>query len=201
MTRSILIAGVGGQGIILAGKVISNALLKSGYDVKMSELHGMSQRGGSVTSQIRFGKKTHTPLIEKGDADILLAFEKLEALRYIDYLSQDGTLILNDFEIPPMSTIVGGQTYPGEEMFDELNDKVESLVVLDAAEIAKENGNIRAQNIVLVGALVKALDLGKDIFEETIREVVPERFLEVNLKSLNSGWSIAKANEPKLVKA
>lgn len=187
MTKNILIAGVGGQGIILAGKVISNGLLKSGYDVKMSELHGMSQRGGSVISQIRFGKKAYTPLIEKGEADVILAFEKLEALRYVDYLSEDGILILNDLKIEPASTMAGKEAYPGEDMFDDLKEKVKSTVVIDASKIAEENGNLRTQNIVLVGALVKALDLDKDIFEETIREVVPERFLDVNLKSFNSG--------------
>lgn len=201
MTQSILIVGVGGQGIILAGKIISTALLKSGYDVKMSEIHGMSQRGGSVTSQIRFGKKAYTPLIEKGDADIILAFEKLEGLRYIEYLRAQGAMILNDFEIPPVSTLRGDQAYPGEELFHDLEDEIESLVVLDATKIAMDNGNIRTQNIVLVGALAKMLNLDKEIFEETIKEIVPERFLEVNLKSFNSGWDLARTNKPELAKA
>ena len=195
MTRSILIVGVGGQGIILAGKVISTGLLKSGYDVKMSEIHGMSQRGGSVTSQIRFGERAYTPLIEKGDADIILSFEKLEALRYVEYLKEDGSMVLNDFEIPPVSTIRGDQAYPGQEIFNQLKEKVETLVVLDATEIAKTNGNVKSQNIVLVGALVKMLDLDKDIFIETMKELIPERFLEINLKSFNSGWDLAVKNE------
>lgn len=195
MTRSILIVGVGGQGIILAGKIISTGLLKSGYDVMMSEIHGMSQRGGSVTSQIRFGEKVYTPLIEKGDADIILSFEKLEALRYVEYLKEDGSMVLNDFEIAPVSTIRGDQAYPGQELFNELKEKVETLVVLDATEIAKENGNVKSQNIVLVGALVKMLDLDKDMFIETMKELIPERFLEINLKSFNSGWDLAVKNK------
>lgn len=191
MTQSILLVGVGGQGTILAGKILSSGLLKSGYDVKMAEIHGMSQRGGSVTSQIRFGEKVHTPLIEKGNGDIILAFEKLEALRYVDFLKGEGSMIVNDFEIPPVSTIRGDQEYPGQELFDELKEKVDNLVMLDATKIAIENGNARSQNIVLVGALVKILDLDKKIFIETIEEIIPERFLEVNLKSFNSGWELA----------
>lgn len=195
MAQSILIVGVGGQGIILAGKVISTALLKSGYDVKMSEIHGMSQRGGSVTSQIRFGKKAYTPLIEKGDADIILSFEKLEALRYVEYLKEDGSMVLNDFEIPPVSTIRGDQDYPGQDSFESLKQKVKTLVVLDANKIAEENGNIKSQNIVLVGALVKILNLDREVFLETMKELIPEKFLEVNLKSFNTGWDLAVKDE------
>lgn len=190
MTKSIFITGVGGQGTILAGKVISNALVKSGFDVKMSELHGMSQRGGSVTSQIRFGDKVYTPIIEKGKADVLLAFEKLEAMRNIAYLSKDGTLIVNDFQLPPLQTIVGKQKYPSKEMFEDLKNKVQSLKIINAAEIAKRNGNIRTQNIVLVGCLIKVLNLDKSIFEETIKEIVSEKFVKVNLKSLDDGYNI-----------
>lgn len=195
MTQSILIVGVGGQGIILAGKIISTALLKSDFDVKMSEIHGMSQRGGSVTSQIRFGKKAHTPLIEKGDADIILAFEKLEALRYIEYLKKEGAMIVNDCEIPPVTTLRGDEGYPDQEIFEQLEDRVDSLIVLDSTKIAEQSGNIRTQNIVLVGALVKLLNLNRETFEDTIKEIVPEKYLEVNLRSFNSGWSLAETNK------
>ena len=119
MTKSILLVGVGGQGTILASKILTNGLMEAGYDVKMSEIHGMSQRGGSVSSQVRYGEKVMSPVIEKGQADIIVSFEKMEALRALDYLKKDGTLVVNDVEIPSMSVITGDETYP-DDVLDEI---------------------------------------------------------------------------------
>ena len=156
--KSILFIGVGGQGTILASKILSEGLLRNGYDVKMSEVHGMAQRGGSVTTQVRFGEKVYSPLIEKGKADAIVSFEKSEALRALPYLKEGGHLIVNDYEIHPVPVLIGQEKYP-EGVDIVLKNTVENTVIVKAAEIAKELGNIKAQNVVLLGALLKALDI------------------------------------------
>jgi indolepyruvate ferredoxin oxidoreductase, beta subunit len=184
--KSILFVGVGGQGTILASKLLSEGLMKYGYDVKMSEVHGMAQRGGSVTTQVRFGNKVYSPLIEKGDADAIVSFEKSEAARYIPYLKKGGHLIVNDYEIHPVTVLIGKDKYP-ENLSEKLKASIENTIILDAAKIAEELGNIKAQNIVLIGALIKALKLDNINWNEAIESIVPSKAIEINKKALSAG--------------
>lgn len=184
--KSILFVGVGGQGTILASKVLTEGLLKYGYDVKMSEVHGMAQRGGSVSTQVRFGKKVYSPLIEKGDADVIVSFEKSEAARWISYLKKDGYLVVNDYEIYPVPVLIGQEKYP-ENVNEKLKQTVKNTIVVDAAKIAEELGNIKAQNVVLLGALIKALNLENIDWNSVLETVVPPKALELNKKALQNG--------------
>lgn len=184
--KSVLFVGVGGQGTILASKILTEGLLKYGHDVKMSEVHGMAQRGGSVTTQVRFGEKVYSPLIEKGTADVIVSFEKSEAARWLPYLKKDGYIIVNDYEIYPVPVLIGQEKYP-EEVNERLKAEVENTVILNAAHIAEELGNIKAQNVVLLGALLKVLSL-KDInWDKILEEVVPPKAIELNKKALKKG--------------
>lgn len=189
MTKSILFVGVGGQGIILASKILTEGLVKFGHDVKMSEVHGMAQRGGSVTTQVRFGEKVYSPLIGVGEADVVVAFEKLEAARWISYLKEGGSVVVNDYEIHPMTVQVGKEVYP-TDVLQKLQDKVKAVTVFNAAEIAKNLGNIKAQNIVLLGALIKALGLEDLDWNQVIRENLPEKMHELNIAAIKAGMNI-----------
>lgn len=184
--KSIILVGVGGQGAILVSKVLTKGLIKAGYDVKMSEVHGMSQRGGSVSTQVRFGSKVYSPIIGKGQADILVAFEKMEAVRYSDFLKPSGTAVINDYEIVPMNVAAGEEKYP-EGIIEEMQNAF-NTVVLDAAKIALDLGNSKCMNIVLFGAMVKALGLDNINWEETLKETLPEKILEINLKAFKAGY-------------
>jgi indolepyruvate ferredoxin oxidoreductase beta subunit len=184
---NIMIVGVGGQGTLLASRLLGSVAQKQDYDVKVSEVHGMSQRGGSVVTYVKMGRKVYSPIIEKGEADFLLAFEKLEALRWIDYLKKEGTLILNDQEIDPMPVITGNAAYP-EGIIEKLQAAGVSVRCIDALEKARECGNIKAVNIVLIGLLARTSSIPKEIWLKSIEEVVPQRFLEVNIKAFNSGY-------------
>ena len=183
--KNILLCGVGGQGTILASKILSEALVEAGYDVKMSEIHGMSQRGGSVTTQVRYGDRVYSPIIGKGSADILVAFEAMEALRYLGELNPKGQVVVNDFKMQTATTITGQQDYPEDSI-----DRVRSLAdtkVLNAAKIAEELGNSRAMNIVLLGALVKLMNLQELNWEGAIAACVKPAFIELNKKALEAG--------------
>jgi len=183
--KNILLCGVGGQGTILASKILSEALVEAGYDVKMSEIHGMSQRGGSVTTQVRYGDRVYSPIIGKGSADILVAFEAMEALRYLGELNPKGQVVVNDFKMQTATTITGQQDYPEDSI-----DRVRSLAdtkVLNAAKIAEELGNSRAMNIVLLGALVKLMNLQELNWEGAIAACVKPAFVELNKKALEAG--------------
>lgn len=184
--KSILFVGVGGQGTILASKLLSEGLMKAGYDVKMSEVHGMAQRGGSVTTQVRFGEKVYSPIIEKGKADVIVSFEKSEAARYVSYLKKGGHLIVNDYEIHPVTVLIGKEKYP-DNVNEALKALVDNTIILDAAKIAEELGNIKAQNVVLLGALIKALGLENLNWKEAIENVVPSKAIELNIKALFKG--------------
>lgn len=184
--KSILFVGVGGQGTILASKVLTEGLLKAGYDVKMSEVHGMAQRGGSVTTQVRFGRKVYSPLIGRGEADAIVAFEKSEAARWISYLKKDGYLIVNNQEIHPVTVLIGNDKYP-EEVNAKLSEVIKNTLIVDAAKIAEELGNAKAQNIVLLGTLVKALRLLEINWDEVIEESVPVRVVELNKAAFKRG--------------
>lgn len=185
-TKSILFIGVGGQGTILASKILSEGLLRYGYDVKMSEVHGMAQRGGSVTTQVRFGETVHSPLVEIGKADAIVAFEKSEALRALNYLKKDGYLIVNDYEIHPVPVLIGAEKYP-EGVEEALKAQVENTVMVKAAEIAQNIGNIKAQNVVLLGALIKALNIEDVEWNEVMKTLVPPKAIELNEKALEAG--------------
>ena len=192
MVKSILFVGVGGQGIILASKILTQGLIKFGYDVKMSEVHGMAQRGGSVTTQVRYGERVYSPLIGDGEADVIVAFEKIEAVRYLKYLKEGGSLVVNDYEIYSLPILIGAEQYP-ENIIKKLQESVPKTKALKAAEIAEGLGNIKAQNIVMLGALIKALGLENMDWDSVVKENVPEKFYSLNVKALKSGiatWDI-----------
>ena len=183
--KNIIICGVGGQGIILASDVLCRAAFLAGYDVKKSEVHGMAQRGGSVITHVRFGEKVHSPLIEQGTCHYMLAFEKLEALRYTDYLRKDGQVIVDNREIPPMSVLVGNAKYP-VDIERKLRD-FGTVHLIDAMNIAAELGNLRVVNIILLGVLSKFLDLREKCWQDAIVQNVKERFVELNINAFNRG--------------
>ena len=185
MTKSILLVGVGGQGTILASKILTTGLMEAGYDVKMSEIHGMSQRGGSVSSQVRYGEKVMSPVIEKGRADIIVSFEKMEALRALDYLKKDGMLVVNSVEIPSMSVIIGDEVY-AENVVEEINRHVDAIVV-DATKIAGELGNEKAANMVLLGTIIHLMGLEKIDWDAILEANVKPKFVELNKKALRAG--------------
>lgn len=187
--KNILFVGVGGQGIILTSKVLSAALVNAGYDVKMSEVHGMAQRGGSVTTQVRYGDKVYSPIIGKGHADIIVSFEKMEALRMLEYLKKDGIMVVNDHAIPSMPILTGAAEYP-ESIIEELNGRVKTIV-FKAADVARELGNPKTQNIVLLGALIKAIGLEELDWDKAIEQEVKPRFVEINKKALKKGMELA----------
>ena len=189
MGKSLLLVGVGGQGTILVSKILSEGLIDAGYDVKMSEIHGMSQRGGSVTTQIRFGDKVYSPTINKGEADVLVSFEKLEAARYIELLKKDGALIVNEEEMWPLPVLIGAEEYPGGIM-EELNKKIDNVVSVNARKIAEELGEPRSQNIVMLGLMVKSLDLEDIDWKGKIKSFLPEKVHEVNIKAFEKGLSL-----------
>lgn len=187
-TKSIMIVGVGGQGTLLASRILGNAVISEGYDVKVSEVHGMSQRGGSVVTYVRYGEKVYSPVIDKGQADIILAFELLEAYRALPYLKEGGKIIVNDQKINPMPVIIGAAKYP-ESLSDKLSDKADTTVI-DALALAKKAGNIKAVNVVLIGVMAKNTDIEYETWVETIKNTVPEKFLEVNLKAFEYGYNL-----------
>ena len=188
MTKSILMAGVGGQGTILMSKILSEGLIREGYDVKMCEIHGMAQRGGSVTTQIRFGEKVWSTCIGTGEADVLVAFEKAEAMRFLPSLKADGILIANDYEIYSLPVLTGAAVYP-DNISDLLRERVaaEHLHLFNANGIAAELGNERAQNMVLLGTTVKALGLTDIDWPSVICRFLPEKLQALNLKAYEAG--------------
>lgn len=185
-TKNIMIVGVGGQGTLLASKLLGSMLITKGYDVKVSEVHGMSQRGGSVVTYVRYGDKVYSPIIDKGEADFVLSFEMLEAARFTEYLKEDGILLTNTQQINPMPVITGAAQYP-----DNLSDKIKALGVktdaFDALSLANEAGSSKAVNIVLLGRLSKYFDFTEEEWIEAIERSVPEKFLEMNKKAFALG--------------
>jgi len=188
--KNILLVGVGGQGTILASKILSRGLVDAGYDVKMSEVHGMAQRGGSVSTQVRYGEKVYSPIIGLGQADILASFEKMEACRWIDHLKPDGVIVVNNYEIPSVPIQIGKADYP-DGIIDSLENKAKTTV-LDAMGIAKEIGNPKTMNVVLLGALVKAMGITEIDWEEAIRNTVKERFIDINILAFKRGMEMVK---------
>ena len=188
MTKNIMIVGVGGQGTLLASRILGNTVINEGYDVKVSEVHGMSQRGGSVVTYVKYGEKVYSPIIDRGEADIILAFEMLEAYRALPYLKKGGKMIVNDQSMNPMPVIIGAMEYP-ENIKEKLEAKVD-LVTVDALNYAKEAGNIKAVNVVLIGVMAKSTDIPYENWVETIKTTVPPKFLDVNLKAFELGYNL-----------
>ncbi len=183
---SVFITGVGGQGILLASEVLSEVARLSGADVKKSEVHGMAQRGGSVVGHVKFGPQVHSPLIADGEADVILAFEKIEALRHIKALKKGGMVVVNKQEIPPAPVAAGLMDYP-EDAWDRLKKISDTAVMVDGGGLAKEAGTIRAVNIVLLGALSNYLPFSDDLWAEAIKQRVPAKFIDVNMKAFQLG--------------
>ena len=188
MTKNIMIVGVGGQGTLLASRILGNTVINEGYDVKVSEVHGMSQRGGSVVTYVKYGDKVHSPIVDRGEADVILAFELLEAYRALPYLKEGGKIIINNQQIDPMPVITGAAAYP--ENIAEKIAAVCDTTIVDALALAKEAGNIKAVNVILIGVMAKTTDIPYENWVETIKTTVPEKFLEVNLKAFELGYNL-----------
>ena len=187
-TKSVMIVGVGGQGSLLASKLLGRLLMDEGYDVKVSEVHGMSQRGGSVVTYVRFGDKVYSPIITDGEADIIISFEKLEAGRYANYLKKDGKIVVNTQQIDPMPVIIGAAEYP-ENILDELTTKGVSVDALDALSLANEAGSSKAVNIVLMGKASKYFDIPYEKWIAAIENTVAPKFVEMNKKAFDLGYN------------
>ncbi len=188
--KNILIVGVGGQGTILAAKILSEGLVFAGFDVKMSEIHGMAQRGGSVSTQIRYGEKVYSPLISEKTADVILSFEKIEAARWLNYLKPEGYLIINDYEILPVPVLIGSQTYPSD-VDKKIKETVKNCFVIDAFSEAKKLGNTKVQNTLLLAVVIKKLGLEKIDWETVLRSQISEKIAELNIKAFQRGLQLA----------
>ena len=185
---SIMIVGVGGQGTLLASKLLGKLLMEEGYDVKVSEVHGMSQRGGSVVTYVKFGDKVYSPIITDGEADYIVSFEKLEAARYISCLAPKGKIIVNTQEIDPMPVIIGAATYP-ENVLDELTAKGVRVEAMDALSLAEEAGSAKAVNIVLMGRVAKDFGIPYEKWIAAIENTVAPKFIEMNKKAFDLGYN------------
>ena len=183
--KSILLVGVGGQGTILVSKLLTQGLIREGYDVKMSEVHGMAQRGGSVSTQVRYGDKVYSPIIGRGQADVMIAFEKMEAVRYAEFLRPEGVAVINDYEIASMPVAAGMAEYP-QGCVEAMKKNFKTLC-LPAAAIAVELGNAKCMNVVLMGAMVKAFGMTDINWEDILRDNLPPKVLELNLRAFRAG--------------
>lgn len=186
MTKNIMIVGVGGQGSLLASKLLGRLLMNQGNDVKVSEVHGMSQRGGSVVTYVRYGEKVYSPIIDKGQADFIISFEKLEAARWLTYLKKGGKIIVNTQEIDPMPVIIGAAEYPAD-LVNKMKNAGADVDAIDALSLANEAGSSKAVNIVLMGRLSKYFDATEDAWMEALEACVPPKFLELNKKAFMLG--------------
>lgn len=186
MVKNIMIVGVGGQGALLASKTLGQVLLDAGYDVKVSEVHGMSQRGGSVVTYVRYGDKVFSPIVDKGEADFIVSFEMLEAARYVEYLKKNGQIVVNTQQIDPMPVITGAAKYP--EKLDEKMQKMGIKVdAVDCLKLAQQAGTAKSVNIVLMGRLSKYMDFSEDAWLRAIEKLVKPQFLEMNKKAFSLG--------------
>ncbi|HPX12228.1 MAG TPA: indolepyruvate oxidoreductase subunit beta [Syntrophales bacterium] len=184
--RSILIAGVGGQGVLKASDILSAVIIEAGMDVKKSEVHGMAQRGGCVTSHVRYGSRVYSPLARKGDVDLILSFEKLETLRYLDYLKEGGRVIINDLEVYPPSVNMGEAEYP-PNVIDLVADHVDTVEVVDASEKAARLGDPRMVNTILLGVLSRHMDIDSAVWEKVLRKTFPPKVVEKNIEAFHLG--------------
>ena len=184
--KNIMIVGVGGQGSLLASKLLGHLLLTEGYDVKVSEVHGMSQRGGSVVTYVRYGDSVASPVIDKGEADFIVSFELLEAARWLPFLKEDGVIVTNTQQIDPMPVITGAAEYP-ENLVEKIKASGAKADAMDCLALAEEAGSVKAVNLVLLGRLSHYFDLPDEAWMKAIEEIVPERFLELNKKAFELG--------------
>ena len=186
MSKNIMIVGVGGQGTLLASKILGKAAMDSGLDVKVSEVHGMSQRGGSVVTYVRFGEEVYSPVICKGDADVILSFELLEAARWLPHLKNGGTIVTSTQQINPMPVITGAAKYP-EEIISDMKTMAIDIRPYDAQAIAEEAGNVRASNVALIGLAADVLGFDENVLRDAVAACVPAKALEVNMKAFDLG--------------
>ena len=184
---SVMIVGVGGQGTLLASRLLGSAMMDQGYDVKVSEVHGMSQRGGSVVTYVRFGDQVYSHIIEQGEADIILAFEQMEAARFLPYLKKGGCVITNTQKMDPMPVITGAAKYP-DTLLESIQAQGAKLVAVDALKLAEQSGSAKAVNVVLIGAMAKWLGSKPEIWMDTIEKTVPAKFVDMNKKAFNLGY-------------
>ncbi len=184
--KNIMVVGVGGQGTLLTSRIIGKTALTAGYDVKLSEVHGMAQRGGSVVTFVRYGEKVSEPVVEEGKADILISFERLEAMRYAHYLKKDGIIIVNDCRIDPMPVVIGAKTYP-ENIIEELS-KIHTVYSIDGGKIANELGNSKVLNSVVLGLAAKYIGFTKQEWISVIEKTVPAKTIEINEKAFLLGY-------------
>jgi len=187
-TKNIMIVGVGGQGTLLTSRILGGITVAAGYDVKLSEVHGMAQRGGSVVTFVRYGEKVAEPIVEEGCADVLIAFERLEALRYAHFLKKDGVIVLNDYRIDPMSVVTGNAEYP--EGIVETLKKDHKVYTVDAMKEAEKLGNTRTFNVIVLGLAAKHMDFSKEDWLKVIENTVPEKTIEINKKAFMLGYSL-----------
>ncbi|HBE73594.1 MAG TPA: indolepyruvate oxidoreductase subunit beta [candidate division Zixibacteria bacterium] len=185
-TVNILICGVGGQGVLLAGDIIAEAAMACGHDAKKSEVHGMAQRGGSVVSHVRYGDKVHSPLIRQGEADVVLSFEEMETARYLDFLGKEGTVIINRQQVMPMTVATGKDEYP-DDIVERIKSQVPGTALCPGMELAEKAGSPKTINMVLLGALSKRLELPTDKWLETISRRVPPKTVDMNKKAFELG--------------
>ena len=187
-TKNIMIVGVGGQGTLLTSRVLGGIITAAGYDVKLSEVHGMAQRGGSVVTFVRYGDKVYEPIVEEGKADVLIAFERLEALRYAHFLKKDGVLIVNDQRIDPMTVVTGVASYP-ENIIEDLSKKY-NVIKVNAMDEAKKLGNTRVFNTIIVGVAAKHMDFKKEQWLEIIEKTVPQKTIDINKAAFEVGYNL-----------
>ena len=190
-TKNIMIVGVGGQGSLLASKLLGHLLMEQGYDVKVSEVHGMSQRGGSVVTYVRYGDRVNSPVIDKGEADYIVSFELLEGARWLSYLKPDGQIVTSTQQIDPMPVVMGTAQYP-DGLLAAIRDKGVKLTAVDALALAMEAGSTKATNVVLLGVAARALGFDKEQWTEVIRTTVPPKTVDVNLKAFALGYDAAE---------
>lgn len=184
--KNVLLVGVGGQGILLASEILSEAAMLAGFDVKKSEIHGMSQRGGSVVSHVRYGKQVFSPIVPEGEGDILFGFELMETCRSLPLLKSGGTVVANDLRISPPSVLMGHEIYP-EGLVDRIREQFPDFMLLDGQQMATDAGNVRAANTVLLGAVSKRLDIAEEFWMKALEKMVPPKALEVNKKAFLMG--------------
>lgn len=185
--KNIMIVGVGGQGTLLASKLMGKAFIEKGFDVKVSEVHGMSQRGGSVVTYVRYGDKVYSPLIEKGEADIIIAFEQLEAARWLPFLKPGGIMITNTQCIDPMPVIMGNAVYP-KNILSAIREKGVQVIAVDALNLAEQAGSAKSVNVVLLGITARFLGFEENMWREVIRSIVPPKTIDVNEKAFDLGF-------------
>ena len=188
-TKNIMIVGVGGQGTLLTSRILGGITVEAGYDVKLSEVHGMAQRGGSVVTYVRYGEKVAEPIVEEGQADVLIAFERLEALRYAHFLKKDGVIIVNDQRIDPMPVVTGVAKYP-DGIIEELSKKYR-VVSVDAMDEAIKMGNSRVFNVIILGIAAQNMDFPKEQWIEVIKKTVPPKTIDINVAAFEKGYELA----------